>query len=65
MPIPMEAWKYRLSNKTLNAREIVTRWRNPEVGPKKVRRWCEGRAKEVDTFIDAIKVVRILDNVDQ
>ena len=32
-----------------------------EVGPKKVRRWCEGSATEVDTFIDAIKVVRIWD----
>jgi len=39
--------------------------KEPEVGPKKVRTRCEGSAKEVDTFIDAIKVGRIWDNLDQ
>jgi hypothetical protein len=30
-----------------------------EEGPNQIRRKCEPSAREVDTFIDAIKVVRI------
>jgi len=60
-----EVRKNRLSNKTLNTHEIISKIKEPEVGAKKVRTRYEGSAKEVDTFIDAIKVVRIWDSLYQ
>ena len=61
----MEVGKYILSNKTLNTHETGHLTKEPEVGAKKVRSWCEPSEKEVERLKRQDKGSDEQDNSDQ